>query len=366
MPKPLRVALSVDALGPRMTGIGRYCFELAQRLPGQLGAGNLSYFRGQHWIDEVQDLLQEDWRPAHRPFWQRHYESWQRGRKQRELVVHGPNYFLPEWAECGVATIHDLSVFLYPETHPLERIAAFEKEFDRTLQQASLLITDSQAVKTELVSMFSLDPDRVETVSLGIPQVHPDLDCSPLASLDLERDRYLLCISTFEPRKRIDQLVKAFGQLPLSLRKQFPLVLAGGSGWRNEALNDLIEQASRDGTVRRIGFVPEETLQALYAGARLFIYPSRYEGFGLPVVEAMAHGVPCLIADTPCLVEVAQGAAGIVEPDDTVAFSTAMKEALEDEIWRRDASLAGLSVAGSYSWDSCVARTAELYRRVSR
>ncbi|KUO51815.1 MAG: hypothetical protein APF82_09750 [Sphingomonadales bacterium BRH_c42] len=366
MPEPLQVALSVDALGPRMTGIGRYCFELARRLPGEVGAGNLSYFRGQHWIDDVHDLLQDDWRPPRRPFWRRRYESWQLSRKRHELLVHAPNYFLPEWAERGVATIHDLSVFLYPETHPPERIRAFEREFDRTLRQASLLITDSKAVKTELVAMFGLDPDRIETVSLGIPQVRPDPDLSPLAGMGLERDRYVLCISTFEPRKRIDQLVKAYVRLPLSLRKQFPLVLAGGSGWCNDALNDMIERASRNGTVRRIGFVPEETMEALYVGARMFIYPSRYEGFGLPVVEAMAHGVPCLIADTPCLVEVAQGAAGVVEPDDTVAFSAAIRDALEDEAWRRDASRAGLSVASSYSWDSCVARTAELYHRVSR
>jgi alpha-1,3-rhamnosyl/mannosyltransferase len=365
MPEPLRVALSVDALGPRMTGIGRYSFELARRLPDQLGAGNLSFFRGEHWIDEVQDLLQDGWRPARRPFWRRRYESWQRSRQREGLVVHAPNYFLPEWAERGVATIHDLSVFLYPETHPPARIKAFEKEFDRTLRQASLLITDSEAVKAELVAMFGLAPERIETVSLGIPQVRRDPDLLSLAGLDLDRGRYLLCISTFEPRKRIDRLVEAYVQLPISLRKQFPLVLAGGSGWRNDALNDMIEQASRDGTVRRVGFVPEELLEALYAGARAFVYPSRYEGFGLPVVEAMAHGVPCLIADTPCLVEVAQGAAGVVEPDDTVAFSTAIRKALDDEAWQRDASRAGLSVASSYSWDTCVARTAELYHKVS-
>lgn len=363
MPEPLKVALSVDALGPRMTGIGRYNFELARRLPAILGARNISYFRGSHWIDEVQDLLREDWRPASRPFWRSRYENWQRKRKLDQLVVHATNYFLPDWAEHGVATIHDLSVFLYPETHPVERIRAFEREFERTLQKASLLITDSEAVKSELVAMFGVAPGRIEAVSLGIPQVRPNPDFAPLARLGLEHGRYVLCVSTFEPRKRIDRLVEAYVRLPLPLREHYPLVLAGGEGWRNEDLNAMIEEAARDGTVRRIGFVPEETLESLYAGARIFVYPSRYEGFGLPVVEAMAHKVPCLIANAPCLVEVAQGAAALVEPDDTGAFSTAIAQALEDEAWQRNAKRAGLMVVSGYSWDGCAARTAELYRR---
>lgn len=362
MPEPLKVALSVDALGPRMTGIGRYNFELARRLPAILGARNVSYFRGSHWIDELRDLLREDWRPASRPFWRSRYESWQRKRKLDQLVVHATNYFLPDWAEHGVATIHDLSVFLYPETHPVERIRAFEREFERTLQKASLLITDSEAVKSELVAMFGVAPGRIEAVSLGIPQVRPNPNFTPLAGLSLEHGRYVLCVSTFEPRKRIDRLVEAYLRLPLPLRKHYPLVLAGGAGWRNEGLNAMIEEASRDGTVRRIGFVPEETLESLYAGARIFVYPSRYEGFGLPVVEAMAHKVPCLIANAPCLVEVAQDAAAVVEPDDTDAFSTAIAQALEDEAWQRQAKRAGMAVASGYSWDKCAARTAELYR----
>lgn len=365
MPEPLRVALSVDALGPRMTGIGRYCFELARRLPRSLGTDNLSFFRGEHWIENVQDLLQDDWRPARKPFWRKHYERWQRNRQREGLVVHAPNYFLPAWAERGVATIHDLSVFLYPETHPEERIRAFEKEFERTLQQARLLITDSEAVKAEIVSMFGVAPERIEAVALGIPQVRPDPDLAPLAALGLERQGYILSVSTFEPRKRIDRLVEAYLRLPLALRKRFPLVLAGASGWRNEALNLAIEEASRDGTVRPIGFVSEETLEALYAGARLFVYPSRYEGFGLPVVEAMANKVPCLIADTPCLVEVAQGAATVVEPDDTAAFCAAISEAVENTTWQREAAAAGYAVAGSYSWDRCAARTAEIYRQIA-
>lgn len=358
------VALSVDALGPRLTGIGRYSLELVQRLPDKLGAQNLSYFRGEQWLDDPRDLLAEDWRPVARSRMRRRYEGWQRGRKLRNAVVHAPNYFLPVWAERGVATIHDLSVLLYPETHPIERIKAFEKGFERTLLQARTLVTDSETVRQELVAMFGVAPERIKAVTLGIPKVSEEIDCAPLREIGLEPTGYVLCVSTFEPRKRIDRLVEAYCQLPLSVRQRYPLVLVGGAGWRNDALNSTIEAASRDGTVRRLGFVSEATLEALYAGARLFIYPSRYEGFGLPVVEAMAHGIPCIIADSACLIEVARGAALIVDPEDPIGFSDAISTVLESEVWLRQAALAGKAVAGTYSWDECVNRMVDIYRTV--
>ena len=362
MTDDLAVALSVDALGPRLTGIGRYCLELANRLPAKLGRHNLHYFRGGHWIANPSALLQEGWKPERSAFFRRHYDGWQRRRALTNAVVHAPNYFLPDWADRGVATIHDLSVLLYPETHPLDRVRAFEAQFDKTLRQAKMLITDTETVRQELITMFGIGPDRIQAVTLGAPEISLKPDFVSLGWLGLQNKQYILCVSTFEPRKRIDQLVRAFTRLPLPLRKQFPLILAGAPGWRSEALDELIAEASIDGTVKRIGFVPEASLGALYAGARLFIYPSRYEGFGLPVVEAMAHGVPCLIADTPCLIEVAQGAAKVVDPEDPIGFASAIHEALDDDRWQEDASRAGKAVARGYSWDGCATRMAEVYR----
>lgn len=365
MPDGPLVALSVDALSPRLTGIGRYCFELAQRLPGELGTGKVSYFRGDHWIENPFDLLHDDWKPERRSIWRRRYDEWQRKRKLKSTIVHGPNYFLPPWAERGVATIHDLSVHLYPETHPAERVKIFEERFQHTLQQARLLITDTATVRQELIDLFGVDPDRVRSVPLGIPQVPGNPDFPSLQTLDLQPGRYILCVSTFEPRKRIERLVAAYRMLPAATRREFPLVLAGAEGWHNEALNAAIEEAAKDGTVRRLGFVQQELLDVLYAGAGLFIYPSRYEGFGLPVVEAMAHGIPCIIGNAACLIEVAQGAALIVDPDDIESFSNGIAMALDSPTWREEAAAAGKLTASHYSWDRCVAETAEIYRSLA-
>ncbi len=359
------VALSVDALSPRLTGIGRYCFELVQRLPSELGTDKVSYFRGDHWINNPLELLHDDWKPARRSAWRRRYDQWQRSRKLKSTVVHGPNYFLPVWAERGVATIHDLSVHLYPETHPADRIRAFEERFEHTLRQARLLITDSATVRQELIDIYGVSPDRVRSVPLGIPQVPSNPDFASLQTHDLQPGRYLLCVSTFEPRKRIEHLVAAYSMLPAATRREFPLVLAGAEGWHNEALNASIEEASKDGTVRRLGFVPQQLLDVLYAGAGLFIYPSRYEGFGLPVVEAMAHGIPCIIGNAACLIEVAQGAAVIVDPEDLESFSEAIATALASPTWRDQAAAAGRMTASLYCWDRCVTETAEIYRSLA-
>lgn len=361
MSKTLSVALSVDALGPHLTGIGRYCLELAERIPAKIGEKNVSYFRGEHWIDDPHLLLDIKWRPASLPFWRRPYDRWERRRIARDAVVHGPNYFLPDWADRGVATIHDLSVFLFPETHPIERVRAFDKQFGQTLQQASLLVTDTETVRQELIAMFGIAPEKVKAVNLGAPQVPHRLVQAPLQTMSTISEGYILCVSTFEPRKRIDRLVRAYSELPLAFRQQFPLVLVGASGWRNEDLDAQIEHASNDGTVRRLGFVSEELLSVLYAGASLFIYPSRYEGFGLPVVEAMANGIPCIIANAECLVEVAKGAAKVVDPDDIVGFSACIVGALQDNVWREQASAAGMTVAASYSWDSCAEQMVGIY-----
>jgi alpha-1,3-rhamnosyl/mannosyltransferase len=174
---------------------------------------------------------------------------------------------------------------------------------------------------------------------------------------------YALCVSTLEPRKKIAELLRAWRELPDSLRRSVPLVLAGAQGWLNEGLHEEIRRGARSGWLKHLGFVPEAHLPALYAGASLFLYPSIYEGFGLPPVEAMASGVPALVAGTSCLPEICGDAAGIVDPDDTTAFNEAITAALSDDAWRSEAHRKGLERSASFSWDRCAADTAAVYRR---
>lgn len=378
----MRVGLSIDALSPELTGIGRYCWELASRLPESAECELVEFYRGMHRIADPADLL----RPPSKPV--RTKTGWRPrmarlGRRlglRRQLtsppsmagldVFHGPNFMLPAWVDGGIATIHDLSVIRYPETHPADRIAMFKREFARSLGRTAHIITDSRTVRDEVMAYTGFPADRITAVPLGVGESFRPVDREErddtLRQLGLPLTGYGLSISTLEPRKRIGELLVAWGLLPAALRKAVPLVIAGASGWRNAPLHDAIARGAAEGWVIPLGFVSEDQLPALYNGAALFAYPSRYEGFGLPPLEAMACGVPVIVANASCLPEVTAGAAMLIEPDDIDAFAASIQHALQDESWRREAIEQGLEVAGGYTWDRCIERTVQVYCGVVR
>lgn len=366
MADALRVTLVVDALRPPLTGIGRYTWELSQRLPRQPGIERVDFFGWGRFLDEPAAVVRGDKLP--RPWAPRWVRRRLPNRRLDSSIVHGPNYFLPPEAASGIITVHDLSVFRYPETHPRERLKSFEREFLSSLSRARHIITDTETVRNELAADFSIPLDRISAVPLGVdgstyrPRAGSEL--APLTALGLAPGAYALCVSTFEPRKRVIELIRAWGRLPERIRGTVPLVIAGAKGWLNESIHREIDAGIAGGWLKHLGFVADETLPLLYSGAALFIYPSIYEGFGLPPLEAMASGVPVLVSDRSCFPEVCSDAAGYIDPDDLDGFATSIAAALDDAEWRGQARARGLIRAASYSWDECAARTADVYRKV--
>jgi alpha-1,3-rhamnosyl/mannosyltransferase len=363
----MRVTLVVDALRPPLGGIGRYTWELCRRLPQQPGLEQLGFFAWGRFLDDPEAVVRGDPlpRPLRVPRWIR---SRLRNRRLEGSLVHGPNYFLPREVQGGIITVHDLSVFRYPETHPRERVESFEREFLSSLARARHIITDTETVKQEIVTDFSLAPEQISVVPLGVDGVYrprtPD-ELGPLARIGLQPGGYALCVSTLEPRKRVSELVRAWGRLPQRMRTSTPLVLAGSKGWLSESLHEEIREGVAGGWLKHLGFVPEDTLPLLYSGAGLFIYPSIYEGFGLPPLEAMASGVPVLVPRISCFPEVCGDAVGYINPDDPDALLNSIVAALEDAEWRSDARGRGLARARSYSWDACARQTARVYQAVA-
>lgn len=264
--------------------------------------------------------------------------------------------------------MHDMSVYRYPETHPPERIKAFDEGFMDSLARADQVITDSETVRSELICDMGVAPNKVTAIHLGVSRTFRVLDESarmPVVQTLLGRhaDDYILCVATFEPRKRIEQAILAHAKLrehnPLP-----PLVLVGARGWRNDDLHALIERQVASGALIMLGQVAEAALPFLYAGARLFLYPSIYEGFGLPPIEAMASGVPAIVSDRSCLPEITRGAAMMINPDDVDAFAEAIRRGLEDDNWRGEAIERGLRVAAGYTWEKCIENTVNVYRDV--
>jgi glycosyltransferase involved in cell wall biosynthesis len=369
----LKLVLSVEALSPNPTGIGRYAWELAQRLPAHPLLANVRFYRHGRWVNNLHSLLDEP--PALAQHTQsirfrlpRRVRNWGMAVACRGSVFHGPNFFLPTCADIGVITVHDLSVFKFPETHPADRLKQFERDFSRSVAQAAHVITDSQSTRTEVIAFTGLPATRVTAVPLGVSDAFkPMADqeaAVPLQKYGLTPRAYALCVSTLEPRKKVGELLAAWRLLPHGLRKAYPLVLVGTNGWLSQALQVEIAQCEAQGWVKRLGYVPEQDLPLLYAGAAVFVYPSTYEGFGLPPIEAMACGVPVVVSNQSCIPEVTQGAGLMVDPDDVEEFSAALEKSLTDTPWRQGAIDAGKLIAASYTWQRCVEETISVYQLV--
>lgn len=362
----LSLILSVDAIFHPLTGIGRYAWELASRLPHHSLVGSLRFYLKGRWIEDPAKLLHSEPGDGRRgiaaPRWVRNLQN---KRAFRGQVFHAPNYFLPASTDLAVATVHDLSAVKYRETLPLARRQQFDRLLSSTLKRASHLITPSETIRHEVIEYFSWPSNKITAVPNGVassfrPQAGEVLN-SLLARYGLNAGGYALCVSTLEPRKKIDALLIAYQRLPEALRLRYPLVLVGHKGWLSETLHDAIGKGQEQGWMRYLGFVSESDLPALYAGARTFFYPSLYEGFGLPVLEAMASGVPVLTSNRSSLPEVSAGAALLIDPDDDDALCRGIERALLDEDWRLEARARGLKVASHLTWENCIEQTLSVY-----
>lgn len=386
----MKLIFAVDAIFPPLTGIGRYAYELATRLPALHDLEELRYLGMWSWADLANPRIDSSERNGDvrltPPPWTaqlRRYmatktwavevydvlsEAWRKRLllQGRGAVLHSPNYFLPAYDGPSVVTVHDLSIQRFPETHPAARRRYFDLAFTRSLRRADALITDSEAVRQELITDYAVSPERVTAIHLGVDAAfrpHTRDELVPImARHGLRQSQYLLAVGTLEPRKRLEQLITAYADLPVHLRERYPLVLVGSTGWLNDQVQPLIERGRTQGWLHYLGYVPQAELPALYAGARAFAMVSIYEGFGLPLVEAMASGIPVLTSNRSCMPEVMDGAALLVDPDDVHEIRTQLARLLEDDLWRAFAVTHGLCRARQLTWRRCVEQTANVYR----
>ncbi len=297
--------------------------------------------------------------------------SWRLLRLRLDLY-HATHYVLPAAVPCRVVvTIHDIIHLLYPEflPHPLALLYA-QRMIRRSLARGDRIIADSQNTKTDLLDHFDVDGGKIQVIYPGVAEEFrrrlPDAERERLLRELGVAGPYLLFVGNPKPHKNLDNVVKAYARAGELHRFEHRLVCAGD---REGGLDKVLQRAEQLGIRDRLlvlGHVPQEALPALYQGATLFLFPTLYEGFGLPVAEAMAAGVAVVTSDTSALKEMAEGYAHLVNPLDVEEIAKAIAHCLADDAHRSSLAKLGLRRAEDFRWDRAAEMTLEVYRAALR
>lgn len=371
----MKIGIDARPLIGQRTGIGNYLFGIVQAL-GRIANGHTFVLYSPRALPV----------PLPGPQWQsRIYRGligtngtlwlqWH-GRRLAERddidVFWGAHFLLPVFLRRNipaVVTAYDLVAFRYPRTMQWRNLLALRVLLPPSLARADHIMAISHATGQDLQRYLGVPADRITVVPPGVaPTLAPvepeDARTRVARTLAVEKP-YLLAVGTLEPRKNLVAAIRAFATLAAGVRRENLLVVAGAAGWRNSSLHAEAAPLVAEGTLRFLGYVPDAELPALYSGARALCFPSLYEGFGIPVIEAMACGSPVLASDIPVLREVAADAAVFMPPEDTSSWAEAMRDALTTD---RYASLRekGLRRARKFTFDRSARLVLEVFSRVA-
>jgi glycosyltransferase involved in cell wall biosynthesis len=287
-------------------------------------------------------------------------------------IVHFTNNVASCWTPCpSIVTIHDTTLWLFPRSHPRRRLLAMRPLIPLGAKHARAIIAVSDNTKRDVMRTLQVPADKVHVVyEAPAPHFRP---LPRTDALEAVRQRYglpsafVLYVGTIEPRKNLRRLFEAFALLRRQTRfSAHGLVLVGHRGWSDSAILSSVERLGLTGTVHLLGYAPAQDLVALYNLAEAVAFPSLYEGFGLPVVEAMACGTPVVASPNGSLAEIAGGAAEMVDPTRSESIAAGLGRVLSDSPRRAELRAAGLRRAAHFSWEAAAAQTRQVYEAVLR
>lgn len=373
-PSSIHVGLNAHLLSLshnyRGAGINSYIYYLLRHL-GRIDSDyNYSVFLSERrFVDEQLRLRYTRW-PTHRPLVRILWEQLVQPMALRQAgidLLHAMAFVGPLATSCPfVVTIYDLSFLHYPGAFRSWNRWYLSRFTALSARRARRVIAISENTKRDVVKMLGVPSEAVDVVYCGVDEIFHPLPAAEVTSFRRERalpDHYILFLGTLEPRKNVQMLIRAYAQWRRSEPTIPQLVVAGGKGWYYDQIFAEVERLGLTGEVIFPGYVAQEELPLWYNAADLFVYPSRFEGFGLPVLEAMACGTPVVTTNAASLPEVAGGAALLVSPHDEMQLIAAMRRALCDKTLREEMKTKGRTHAATFTWESTARRTAEVYKR---
>jgi len=370
----MRVGLDGYPLAEPRTGVGHYTLELARALAliapsDQFELVSPAPFSSSA-LEEINHANLSNLRAVHLKTSRIRGHWWAVGlplyaRNARFDLFHGTNFEVPFWNRRSVVTIHDLSALLHREKHRDSLARRARLRLPIVAKLARKIITPTESVKREVCEHLRVKANKVIAIPSAARQSFQPVPLEQTVEtrkrLAIEDD-FLLFVGTLEPRKNLLTLLKAFEQIvrQTSLRPQ--LVIAGGEGWLMDETFLFIKDSGIGDRLRLTGYLGDDELRALYSACRIFIYPSLYEGFGLPPLEAMACGAPVIAGRVPALREVLGSAARLVDPLNVEALAGSMVELIENDEARRRLASNGPKHAAKFSWEETARRTLNVYR----
>ncbi len=376
-----------------LTGVGQYTAHLIQAL-SQTNDLSIEVFLAKDWCPgpEINRLLAEGENPtsveaklARAALWRRYLGKIPAARKlaryrqnrffqqgaalRKARLYHEPNFVAFPFDGPLVLTVHDLSFYRHPETHPAERVRFMTENIQRSLERAQTVVTVSNFIGDEIRQTFGASiGNKVSTVYNGVSQVfYPRTESethSLLQKRQLNYRQFILAVGTIEPRKNLLTLIRAYAALPQAIKDHYPLIIAGPIGWHSDQVEKELARYRHE-PIRWLGYVPQDELPLLYAAAKLFVYPSIYEGFGLPVLEAMACATPTLAANNSALPEVlgpklVQHGWGF-EAMNAATLTQKISQSLDDEKHWLVASELALAQSKLFSWNKAAQELRGIY-----
>jgi glycosyltransferase involved in cell wall biosynthesis len=368
----MRIGIDGLPLTEELTGIGYYTLELSHHLAATVPGDEVQVVSPRaywHSLDQLAErptnlrLVRSRVSPITRHWWSIGLPRYVR--RQGIEVFHGTNFEVPLRRACAtVVTIHDLSMLLYPHTQERKRVRRAQRRLPLMARAATMIITPTESVRREVHEHLGIPMDRIvavpEAARICFQPLAPEQIAATRIRLGICHD-FLLFVGTVEPRKNLTTLLRAFEEV-LRLRQQpLQLVIAGRTGWLVDDLLTSLKRSPAAANIVLTGYLPDQDLGALYSACAALVYPSVYEGFGLPPLEAMACGAPVIASDIPAIREVAGAAARLVSADDSAELARAVIELVDSATARKTMSAAGLKRAAEFSWARAASASRDVY-----